>query len=715
MSRTGSKLLNYADQTKTAILNIKISEDFQPTDWLGAILAPTKSCSSDSNEVMKSLISMKIKTSDLVLEKDEKNEPQPITKHLFHGGTRSGDVVASYYQFGQEFPMEFEFFGLEQGRVFGQGDDDIGAFTLAGQYNLKDDCGDINMNKQYVGKHSVIYRGNISFKGITCMIEGQWAIGDMHDSFFIRLTLPEVYTKEMEKVSSPKASRRLGNKVMISYCPCQYDLAQKIAERLTTKGIPVVCPPLRMHEMIKIATEEARVVVPLMSEAYETSNISKYVLSYVDEAGIPIIPVKAQDHYSQSGWLGVICAGALWTKITNVNDIEKNIENLIRQLQPYIRDSLDEEQRIDTLVDGTLAEGYYVQWGNKFDMRFDMFAMVNGYIAGQGDDIVGGFVINGKYTCLSNKKDFEFQFKKHYIGKHDVQYSGIITHNKFRFFLDGKWVLNDSSDSFHLEILRNQSLGRQSMHIMLSYEWKSQELVKRVANMLKQRNIPTWFDIAGDMKGNINSAMANGVEGAAMIVSFATVAYSKSINCQKEFTYASQLKKNILPILLENDNGLQNTWLGMIITSLNPIHLQDDNQFNSSIDTLVLRINRALQEKKTEESHRSQVITRFEGGAVEGKYYQYQQAFDMFFDFFSLIEGRVLGQGNDKIGPFTMAGNYDNEGKISFTKQYVGKHAVAYNGDLYCDNLGGFKIKGHWTIGNQTDEFYLKSINASKS
>ncbi|CAF4115143.1 unnamed protein product, partial [Rotaria sp. Silwood2] len=97
MSRTGSKLLNYADQTKTAILNIKIYEDFQPTDWLGAILAPTKSCSSDFNEVMKSLISMKIKTSYLVLEKDEKNEPQPIKKHLFHGGTRSGDVVASYH------------------------------------------------------------------------------------------------------------------------------------------------------------------------------------------------------------------------------------------------------------------------------------------------------------------------------------------------------------------------------------------------------------------------------------------------------------------------------------------------------------------------------------------------------------------------------------------------------------------------------------------
>jgi hypothetical protein len=348
-------------------------------------------------------------------------------------------------------------------------------------------------------------------------------------------------------------------------------------------------------------------------------------------------------------------------------------------------------------------------------MKFDMFAMINGYISGQGDDEVGGFVINGTYTCLSGKEEFEFQFKKHYIEQHDVQYSGTITHNESQFFFDGKWLLGDLSDTFHLEVSRNQSSGSKGLHIMLSYQWNNQELVKRVADMLKQRKIPIWFDIAGDMKGNINAAMANGVEGAAMVVSFDTVAYSKSINCQKELTYASQLKKDILPVLLENDKIFQDTWLGMIIASFNGINMQDDNQFNSTIDILVQRINAALKEKKDEQSHRSQVITKFEGGAVEGKYYQYDQGFDMFFDFFSLREGRVSGQGHDGIGPFTMAGNYDNQGKVSFIKQYVGKHAVEYNGNIVCDNFGGFKIEGHWTIGDVTDEFYLESINASKS
>jgi hypothetical protein len=600
--------------------------------------------------------------------------------------------------------------GLENGKVFGQGDDKVGAFTVAGQYNLKGGYGEINMNKQYIGKHSITYRGKISFQGIICLIEGNWQTGNTSDRFSIHLTLPEVYATEMEKILPPKASRRKGSKVMISYCPCQYDLAQKIAAALTIKGIPSICPPIRMHEMIKIATEEARVVIPLMSQAYEASNISKYVLSYVDEAGIPIVPVKAQHPYSQGGWLGVICAGALWTKMTNENDINKNLDGLVAQLHPYINNSLNEEQLGETLASGVVY-GYYMQRGKKFDMKFDMFAMINGYIAGQGDDEVGGFVINGKYDCLPDKEDFEFQFKKHYIGKHDVQYSGTVTNNESDYFFDGKWILNNLSDHFHLEVSRNQSSGSKPLHVMLSYQWDSQGLVKQVANMLKQRNIPIWFDIAGDMKGNINTAMAHGVEDAVVVVSFSTAAYSKSINCQKELVYASQLKKNIVPVLLENDQRFQDTWLGMIIAPLHGIDIQGDTQFNSTVDTLVQRINKALQEKKDEQSPQSQVITRFEGGAVQGKYSQHDQDFDMFFDFFSLKEGRVSGQGNDIIGPFVIVGNYNNQGKVSFKKLYIEKHTVEYSGNIYYDDLGGFKIKGNWTIKDQTDKFYLESTN----
>lgn len=600
--------------------------------------------------------------------------------------------------------------GLKNGKVFGEGDDDIGAYTFAGQYQIQEGRGEIEMNKQYVGKHSIQYKGKIVLKEVTGVIDGHWEIEETRDQFSIHLTLPQPYIIENKDALLTKVLRRQGTKVMVSYCPCQYDLAQKITNGLVSKGIPAVCPPMRTHDMIKIAAQEARVVVPLMSEAYEASSTAKYVLSYVDEAGIPIVPVKTQDRYTQSGWLGVICAGALWVRMTNLKDFDKRLADLAKQLHPYVNDTVQEEQPVDVLVDETLPQGYYVQWGQKFDMTFNMFALINGYIAGEGYDGIGGFVINGNYACLPDGKNFEFQFKKHYIGQHDVQYCGTMSKHGSELFLDGTWMIDAASDSFHLEVSFNQSIRSKGFHIMLSYQWNNQELVKRIAKMLKEKHISIWFDIAGDMKGNINSAMADGVEGAAAIISFSTVAYSNSINCQKEFTYARQLKKNIIPVLLENEKNLENTWLGMILSSLSKVDMQDETQLDSNFRILMQHIHHALDQSSGGDNHRPLVITRFEGGAVSGKYYQYGQAFEMVISFFSLREGRVVGQGNDVIGPFTMAGSYNNEGEISFVKQYVGKHAVAYDGNLVCDDLGQFTIHGKWNIDGLTDDFFLESI-----
>jgi hypothetical protein len=57
------------------------------------------------------------------------------------------------------------------GQVQGRGRDVIGAFTFTGQY---DDRGTITMVKQYLGRHSVAYRGQYDGEGT---IFGQWSIG----------------------------------------------------------------------------------------------------------------------------------------------------------------------------------------------------------------------------------------------------------------------------------------------------------------------------------------------------------------------------------------------------------------------------------------------------------------------------------------------------------------------------------------------------------
>ena len=145
------------------------------------------------------------------------------------------------------------------------------------------------------------------------------------------------------------------------------------------------------------------------------------------------------------------------------------------------------------------------------------------------------------------------------------------------------------------------------------------------------------------------------------------------------------------------------------------VNMKNEGQLDSSFDILLQRIEQALEQEVDKDSSESEMITRFEGGAVHGKYYQGDQSFDMNFDFFSLIEGRVAGQGSDNDAVFTMTGSYDNEGNISFKEQYVGKHAVEYKGRFFCDEYGGFRIEGTWTTKNGTGKFYMESIDDAES
>lgn len=45
---------------------------------------------------------------------------------------------------------------------------------------------------------------------------------------------------------------------------------------------------------------------------------------------------------------------------------------------------------------------------------------------------------------------------------------------------------------------------KMAKHIMLSYQWDLQDLVKRVFQSLKNRGLPVWMDVEGGMSGNIN-------------------------------------------------------------------------------------------------------------------------------------------------------------------------------------------------------------------
>ncbi|XP_065651880.1 uncharacterized protein LOC136079653 [Hydra vulgaris] len=714
-SKNGSKILNYADQTKTPIINIKLLNGFQAKKWLGAILAAARTCSTKIEDILKTF--ELIGVNGLTLEENETNKPFEFETPFFSGGTKLGNMSAFYYQ-DDEHPMEFEFFELCNGKIYGQGDDDVGSFTVAGFYSIENSKGVIKMEKKYVGLHTVSYVGNIVLNTAVHELTGYWIIEDYDETYTGKFSI-FLYPDQMNQnvINNIETDcKKKENKIMLSFSKEQENLAYFVSKKLFDNGIQTIFETQDMHEMIKLAAKEATVVIPFMSSSYEASNDLKQYLSYVDQIEIPIIPVKAEPFpYTQSGWLGVICAGALYTEICTFKEVDSKIKDLIAQIQPHLKvDEVDYTNGNFCNVSGK-ATGYYIQYEEKFDMTFDMLALINGRIAGQGDDDIGSFVIHGEYCDMDllTKNESLFTFKKHYIGMHDVDYSGIVTQTKISLSLDGNWIIDDLNDSFHIEISRTQTLVPRGLHVMLSYQWNNQELVKRVANILKERNIPVWFDIAGDMKGNINAAMANGVENSALILSFNTTAYSKSVNCQKELTYATQLNKPILPILLEDFSYFKESWLGQIISSLNKIDLKNTEQFEMNVETLVKSIDEIAIKKSIDSVELMQeleVKTIFEGGTVNGYYYQDNESYSMSFEFFRLSKGNVSGQGSDVVGNFTMAGKYNNKGKVSFKKQYIGQHYVEYTG-IIVEHENGFEINGTWNIENcMMDKFVLKSF-----
>ncbi|CAJ1052585.1 uncharacterized protein LOC125883569 [Xyrichtys novacula] len=104
-------------------------------------------------------------------------------------------------------------------------------------------------------------------------------------------------------------------------------------------------------------------------------------------------------------------------------------------------------------------------------------------------------------------------------------------------------------------------------HIMLSYQWDDQALVKKVYDRLKEDGLPVWMDIEGGVTGNINDSMAAGVEEAVVICPFMTPTYQASRSCKKELNYADSREVVIVPVMLAN-NWEASEWLGLITAGL---------------------------------------------------------------------------------------------------------------------------------------------------
>lgn len=67
----------------------------------------------------------------------------------------------------------------------------------------------------------------------------------------------------------------------------------------------------------------------------------------------------------------------------------------------------------------------------------------------------------------------------------------------------------------------------------------------------------------------------------------------------------------------------------------------------------------------------------------------------MKIDDMNIYQGAVTGKGRDDVGEFTISGKIDQSNSLSFTKQYIGQHAVEYNG-----TFTERQMSGKWSIAS---------------
>ncbi|XP_030828276.1 uncharacterized protein LOC100892829 isoform X3 [Strongylocentrotus purpuratus] len=131
------------------------------------------------------------------------------------------------------------------------------------------------------------------------------------------------------------------------------------------------------------------------------------------------------------------------------------------------------------------------------------------------------------------------------------------------------WVINKEGEKKDL-VKENEddtglghSLSRKQPHIMLSYQWGCQPLVLKMRDVLAKAGYNIWVDV-DCMYGSTLQAMAEAIENACAIVMCMSERYKESPNCRTEAEYAFQLRKRIIPVMME-EYYQPDGWLGIIL------------------------------------------------------------------------------------------------------------------------------------------------------
>ena len=100
-------------------------------------------------------------------------------------------------------------------------------------------------------------------------------------------------------------------------------------------------------------------------------------------------------------------------------------------------------------------------------------------------------------------------------------------------------------------------------HVMISYQWDSQEVLVEVKNRLQASGHRVWMDME-QMGGSTLETMAKAVENSSVVLICVSERYKESPNCRSEAEYTYKLGKDIIPLMMQRTYK-PDGWLGMLV------------------------------------------------------------------------------------------------------------------------------------------------------
>jgi len=151
---------------------------------------------------------------------------------------------------------------------------------------------------------------------------------------------------------------------------------------------------------------------------------------------------------------------------------------------------------------------------------------------------------------------------------------------------------------------------KNQKQLFFSHTWKLDKLNRnthyRVATLvrgLQKLGWGTWFD-QDDMLGNIDAAMARGIDNCECVIVCITEQYCHKVNnaaynpktrdnCHKEWNYANNRDKLMIPVIMEPDLLNTTSWPPGVV----PLHLSSTLYIDASSNDLwkaILALNKML-------------------------------------------------------------------------------------------------------------------------